>query len=265
MNKKKNFKKYHSPKAKKKKKNNILKNKYFWFSLLGIIIFSGLFYLVSFSPWVQIESINISGNEEVLTRNIEFIIEEQINKRILFIETESIFLISSKNINNNLLEAFPKIDNVKIKRKLFNTLNISIEERGPSAIFCRKEFCLFIDQKGIGYKIANKEENFIIVVDKTKEELLLKEEAISKTDLNNIIKIDDTLNELSINSIEYLIWFDKLIVAIEGEWEIYFDLNKDINWQLTKLRTVLDKEIQDRSILDYIELRFGNLSPYKVD
>jgi len=53
-----------------------------------------------------------------------------------------------------------------------------------------------------------------------------------------------------------------------GGWEIYFNLQKDqkdIDWQLVKLRAVLEEKIpsENRKDLEYIELRFGNFAPYK--
>jgi len=58
---------------------------------------------------------------------------------------------------------------------------------------------------------------------------------------------------------------DRINVQTEQGWKIYFNPQEDISWQITKLSSVLEKEIppEDRENLEYIELRFGNLAPFK--
>ena len=58
---------------------------------------------------------------------------------------------------------------------------------------------------------------------------------------------------------------EKLTGLTTEDWEVYFNLQKDIEWQLTKLRAVLEEKIppEKRKDLEYIELRFGNFAPFK--
>jgi len=58
---------------------------------------------------------------------------------------------------------------------------------------------------------------------------------------------------------------ERLNAKTSEGWEIYFNLEGDINWQLTKLGAVLEKEIppEKRENLEYIDLRFGNFAPFK--
>jgi len=50
------------------------------------------------------------------------------------------------------------------------------------------------------------------------------------------------------------------IKTAEG-WEIYFDLSSDVNFALTKLGLLLEKEIplEKRGDLSYIDLRFSKV------
>jgi len=52
--------------------------------------------------------------------------------------------------------------------------------------------------------------------------------------------------------------------TLEG-FQIYFNFQEDLDWQLTKLKAVLEEEISQerRKNLEYIDVRFGNFAPYK--
>ncbi|GAI35895.1 unnamed protein product, partial [marine sediment metagenome] len=93
------------------------------------------------------------------------------------------------------------------------------------------------------------------------------EKVIEKETLSQILELssklksnlEPTINKFIISS------EDKLVVVMVEDWEIYFNLQKDIEWQITKLKAVLDEKIpsEKRKDLEYIELRFGNLAPFK--
>ncbi|MCK4554783.1 hypothetical protein KAU19_07580, partial [Candidatus Parcubacteria bacterium] len=52
--------------------------------------------------------------------------------------------------------------------------------------------------------------------------------------------------------------------TVDG-WDIYFNPQNNIDWQIVKLKEVLEQEIpnENRGLLEYIELRFDNFAPYK--
>ncbi len=58
---------------------------------------------------------------------------------------------------------------------------------------------------------------------------------------------------------------ERINVKTSQGWEIYFNPKKDLEWQLRKLGADLDEFIplEKRKDLEYIELRFGNLAPFK--
>jgi len=73
-------------------------------------------------------------------------------------------------------------------------------------------------------------------------------------------------NELKIPLQEFVYAADdKLVAETSEKWQIYFNLQDDINWQMTKLKAVLAEKIPEnqRKNLEYIEVRFGNFAPYK--
>jgi len=282
-------KKYRKPYRIKKKKS-LFKNRFFWIAILVLIIFGGIFYLVCFSSIFQIKDIKISGNsafaeasvdkQKILFDEIQKIIEERISQKILFLPSKSIFLANLNQINEPLLERFPQIDEVNLKRRLPSTLIVEIQERLPLGVWCEDlpsspsenlggqgENCFYIDREGIIFEENPPKEEFIIKSEELISQGFLGEKVIEKTLLESIFEIQRKLKEsLKINIEEIIILEKEKINAKTSEgWEIYFDPTGNIDWQLTKLSLVLEKEIppERRKDLEYIDLRFGNFAPYK--
>ncbi|MFH1451413.1 MAG: hypothetical protein ABIF89_02280, partial [bacterium] len=75
-----------------------------------------------------------------------------------------------------------------------------------------------------------------------------------------IVKINKALiEEIKIDPVEFTVLKNDRINAkmLEG-WNIYFNAAGDIDWQITKLQLVLEKEIPEdkRNNLEYINVRF---------
>jgi len=262
------MKKYRKPYRVKKKKP-IFRNRFFGLGILIFVVIVGIFYLIYFSSFFQIKEIKISGNQKVLTENLQKVIQNQIEKKILSHPSKSIFLINLKEINEMVLERFPQLAKVNLKRSFPDTMLIEIEERKPVAIFLQNENIFFIDREGIIFEqVVDVKPQQIIIrnLDATKE-LKLGEKVIEKELLSKILEIEFKLKtDLKIESPEILVVSEeRLNVKTSEGWEIYFNLEGDINWQLTKLGAVLEKEIplERRKDLEYIDLRFGNLAPFK--
>jgi len=250
-----------------KKKKSILKSRFFWLTILILIIFGGIFYLIFFYPLFQIKEIEISGNQKIFKENLENFLKEKINQNFLFFSsTKSIFLINFSQIKKELFKNFPQIDEINLKRKFPNSIVLQINEKKPVAIFCKEE-CFFIDEEGIIFESTLIEPNFFILKKEIKGEIILGQEVIKKEQISKILEIDSKLkNELKILTKEILVVSEERFNVKNLEnWQIYFNFKENLDWQLTKLRTVLEKEIphEKRKNLEYIDLRFGNFAPYK--
>ena len=125
-----------------------------------------------------------------------------------------------------------------------------------------------IDEQGIAFEQSSSTEGLLKISDEQSSDLLgLSGQALGKDDLSNILLINSRLkNDLGIDIGEFTISSqDRLIALTKEGWNIYFYLKGDIDWQLTKLKAVLDEKIpqEKRKNLEYIELRFENLAPFK--
>ncbi|MFH1462449.1 MAG: FtsQ-type POTRA domain-containing protein [bacterium] len=254
-----------------RRKKTILKNKIFRLGILIFIIFGAVSYFLFFSDFFQIKKVFISGEKKVAKKDIES-----------FFPKKNIFLIDAKAIKGEILNTFPQVAGIEIKREFPDSLNVIIAERAESAVFCQarlsfssenlsgqEEKCFLLDKEGIVFEEISLEDNPRQAIRNLLigRELALGERAVNGEYLSGILQIRDELtSSLGISLWELIISSgDKLTVLVLGGWEIYFDLQKDIDWQLTKLRAVLEEKIPEdkRGELEYIELRFGNLAPFK--
>jgi len=255
-----------------RKRKSIFRNRFFWLSILISLISGGIFYLIYFSSLFQIKEIQISGSQKIPKAEIENLTQNLIEQKILFFLTKSIFLTDFDKINMEILEKFPKITKVDFERNFTaSILTVKIEERKPVAVLITpEEKYFFIDKEGIIFEEADQNiEGFLKIKNLTlnPEADLLNKKVIEKELLLQILEIESKLkNTIKISPEEILIVSDENLTVLTPEgWLIYFNFNKDLNWQLTKLKAVLENSVplEKRKNLEYIDLRFSDLAPFK--
>jgi len=252
-----------------RKKKSIVKNRFFWLTLL-ILLFLGTFlYFLFFSPFFQIKEILISGNEEISAEKVKNIVEKNLEKKILFLSTKNIFLVNLNHIKKEILDSFPPIAETEILKVFPDTLNVIIEERLAIANLCQENNCFLLDGEGIIFE-KNFKENLIKIADEQTVDRIptLGEKIIEKDYLDKIFKVQKNISEdLKIEIKEFIVFGEKLNVRTIENWEIYFDPKGDLSWQLTKLNLVLKEKIplEKRKDLEYIELRFGDFATFRYE
>jgi len=281
-----------------KKKKSILKNRFFWFIILFLILSGGIAYLVLFAPFFQVKAVEIINSDKVSTEEVKNIVENKINKKLLFFPTKSIFLVNSNEINKIILEKFPVIDSIDFKRVWLNKIYLEIKDRQPLGIWCKTETdCWYFDKEGV---VFERVQDLSIQTLKIKNfnfqaEVNLRDKVINQELIGKIQKLNSKLNDdLKISIAEFVIaGVDRINVktspsiivsAVEpvldekstedekttdkkdleinsGNYELYFDPNSDLNWQIIELSMVLEKEIplEKRGDLEYIDLRFSKV------
>jgi len=269
--------KYRKPHSYKRKKS-FLRNRIFWLGLLAVVLLFTAFYFLYFSSFFQIKNIEVKREIVTVSPGIKMVSDEDVlkikemadraaNRKILFAETRSIFLFNSRKVRQDISVAILQLESVEIEKKFFNkTLNISVSRKEGVVILRVGEEFLLIDKNGEVFGEADDydKEGLAIL---TKQDYILDSGAVfGSTELQQILMIKTKLENLGINIKEFLVFSeDKLIVKTNESWEAYFNIQGDIDWQVVKLNAVLDEKIPEdkRGDLEYIELRFGNLAPFK--
>jgi len=250
-----------------KRKKSIFRNRFFWLEILILIIFGGVFYLICFHSFFQVKEIKISGNQKVALEDLENLLNEKINQKVLFFPSQGIFLVNFREIKKETLKSFPQIEETGLTRKFPDKILVQIKERKPVAIFCQNANCFSIDKHGIIFEPAVTEQTLVLLKKEEEEEINLGKKIIKEEQLSKILEVEAELkNELKILLEEILIVSDERFNVKTSEgWQIYFNFQENLDWQLTKLRAILGEEIpqERRKDLEYVDVRFGNFAPYK--
>jgi len=271
----------------KKPKKSIIKRPIFWISFVSLIIVLSFIYIFIFSSIFQVENIEVSGNEKIQKKDIQDFVFARIGQKIASMgsrraESESIFLVNYKKLNKEILDSFPVIESIKISKKLPQTLTVEIIERKPLGVFCgsslavsennppsAEEECFLIDQSGIIFEFLSEILNNMIVVRRPLDlkQVFVGEKVIAENIMGIISKIERNLKDnLQINIEEAVISNPlRLNIKTNEKWQIYFDLDSDIDAQIIKMNLLLNNEISAdaRKNLKYIDLRFKDKAYYK--
>jgi cell division septal protein FtsQ len=251
-----------------KRKKSILRSRFFWFWILIFFFVGAVFYFLFLSETFQAEKIVVAGQEKASKEEIERIMEGKLENRIFFFPTRSIFSVCLIEAKEEILSTFPQIAEVEIKRSFPDVLNVLVKERSGSAVWCQKDKCFLLDNEGIIFEETSPETDLVKIINQQNVGyLLLGEKVIDKDSLSRILSIASELKDnLEIPIKEFIISAreELTVLTIEG-WQIYFNLEEDLEWQLTKLNVVLEEKVppESRKDLEYIDVRFGNLAPLK--
>ena len=184
----------YTPSARKKKKRKNKVRSRALFGLALITLFLALGYLLSLSPYAQIKSIVVEGNEILTSKDISSSITRIMrdDRSILRPQTSFVFF-DNKGAESILEEAYPEIEEVSIKNFLSRTITVTINERQESYVFCKEDFCYSMDKDGLIYRSVEKE----------KEE---QQAFSSRRDLNigDVVMVGSQLSGLSdlVNALE---------------------------------------------------------------
>ncbi|MBU4350709.1 FtsQ-type POTRA domain-containing protein [Candidatus Parcubacteria bacterium] len=247
-----------------KKKKSIFRNKLFQAVFLIVLILSFFSWLVIFAPLFQIKMILVSGNKRISISEIEQLTYPETKTKLLFFESQSIFLTNPKLIKAKILENYPLIDDLKIKKLFPNSLSIEIMERQRLARWSGSENYFFIDKNGIAFEQSDNQAkaDLIITSMQPRGEISVTNKVIEEETLSQILNIKETIEAKTEIKTEEFILFEseaRLNVKTTESWQIYFYLEGDVNWQLIELELILEKQLpaEKRQSLEYIDLRFS--------
>jgi hypothetical protein len=236
-----------------KKKKPFFKKPIFWISIFLILILAGISFAIFFSSIFKLKEIEVLGEERIQKEDFKKFLEGKI-------ESKNILLIKLDPIKNEILKNFPQISSVEIKRKFPATLVFKITERKEVAAFCQREDCYLIDKEGIVFERGGGEGILKIEKENFESEIKPGDRVIEKEILEKILEISKKI-EFGIEKVS-IISEDNLHFKTSQGFEIFIDPQKDIDWQITKLKVALENAIPKEKIgdLEYIDLRFGNFA-----
>ncbi len=238
----------------RRKKTFFLKKKSFLIIFLSFLIVCVSFWFFFFCSIFDIKKAQISLVKD--SDQINEIITRELQTKSLFIfKRKNLFLFRKKRVINELLKQIPRIKNISIRNNFSRYLLVNVKEREAVLILCNND-CYLVDEDRIIFEKGERDDlSFVFVND----DIFIPKEAMPEETFSQIMKIDSFLREKLEIEIGRFILEKKFILRTKEGWEIYFDLEQDIELSLLKLKLLLEKEIENTKSLEYIDLRFSKV------
>lgn len=241
----------------------------FLYLSIPILFILGTVFLLR-APFMQIKEVIILNNKDVSGEELSSFIQERINQyKYFFIPKTNFFFYGKKELENDILSSFYKIENVEINLKYQGLLSVNIKEREAEYVWCSiEDACFLMDVKGLIFAEADELNSHDKIIFKGKIEgnplmqYLYKEEVMR----NYKMAVDILLNESlgRIHRIEFESTNKTIFVTSIGD--IYLNAEENMITQMQNV-ILLVKELRNRNAeiqFDYIDGRFGNKMYYKV-
>ncbi len=263
---------------------------FFLFFLLFLSIVGALGYF-SFNNKVTINNIKVTGVSIISTNDVISRVNLKLSGKYLHLYSRAnYFIYPEKDIFNDLIESFPRIEKLSIIKERFNTIHINIEERFGSYLYCGSsipeeklevgENCYFINNDGYVFdKAPYFSGNVYFRYYKKIEDNdnPLNKNIFPIEHFHELVRFIDSVRKLEFEPISLVVGDDginKLYLnhkLNETNPKITFKNMDDLEIILSNLSTAMTKsEFVDEinlkySTLLYIDLRFKNKVLYKFE
>lgn len=258
----------------------------FYFRILATAISLLIFFFAFSVPLFffraktfEISEIRITSDNEADKYIINDLIDEQISaKRFLFFYQKNIFLFSVKQAKKNIQNLLA-VENLNIKKKYFTTLEIIITTKQGEVLLASGNKFYLLDRNGLivreltdgrsrmviddGTQIVRSPlSNYsgIIIMDSEENMLNVGDKAVPSDKLAYMLELDKQIREKTLLVIEnYRLSGannNEFILTEKGAYEIRLRQG-DPKSQVEILNLVLNQEIKNQPVLEYIDLRYG--------
>lgn len=259
------------------------------FSIIFILFIFGLSYSSSHRK-LTLDGIIVSGNSIIDDKEVKSKVESDLVGNYLHLFSRAnIFIYPKKQIYNDLIKSFPRIESLLVYRENLNTLHIEITERLGSYLYCGVEIpeisseigenCYFLNNNGYIFDKAPYFSGDIyfkyylpISFDKADPS---GSQMMDSNRFHELVRFIDRINSISFNPIYLQEEIDNYYsLYLKGESnnpKILFKKDADLSIIFENLSVAMEKqEFSDEiksnySKLQYIDLRFKNRVVYKIE
>lgn len=208
--------------------------------LIGILI--GTLIYILLSPLFNIKDVTVTGNNKLSKEEIISLSE---------IRTEENIFKTSKNDIKNRIKTNPYVENVKIRRKLPDKVEIIVVERVATYMLPFANSYVYINNQGYMLEITSQKANLPIITGfSTPEENLHEGERLVSEDLVKLGEVLQIIESANANGIQELI--TKIDISNRQDYTIMLEKEKklvhmgDVSNLSTKM-SYINKIIQDEA------------------
>lgn len=215
-----------------------------------------LVYFIFFSSFFALSDMIIEGTSNVSK-------DEILN---LIPKGKNIFLLKSRDLENEILDRFPEIESVQIYRGVPNAIKVVITERDSKLVWQSGEQRYLISSQGdITKKIdPSVASDLPLVIDKKNIPVVLGDQLVSPNFVAFVNNVYSTFfTTINIKPLRFEVDETTFDINLYTDAGFYVKLNtmRSSKKQLDNLKLVLDSKRQD--IHEYVDLRIDGWAYYK--
>jgi hypothetical protein len=241
--------------------------------LIFIIIVGGIGYLL-YSPILNIVKFEVSLEDGTLRDNIMSRTQDLVeDKTYWWYNNKNIFLLRGNGLENDLLQEFPQIKSMLIKRNLLDkTVNLDITLRKSAFYNCYDSSCYLISEDGFNMGISAGSNEDLVEIKGISQKSAGKP-VLTEREINWLINIVEEYNKIDSLKITYIDIQQKsgdnivsIFVYTDKGYYIMLDLDTDVIYQAQVLKQVFISQIplERQDELEYIDLRIKDRAYYKL-
>ena len=262
-------------KNKKCSLGKFFKKLFFWLLFLAFLGVSG--WTMFFSNYTELKKVEIITDK--LDKQPLRDISDNYRGEFWFKywSKNNFFSFPRKTLAQTLKEQFKTIRKVNFENKFPDTLIIKIEERKRIVIWCSREQCFLIDETGSAFyqlqegEIENRFKDYSVVIDKSNLEIQEGQKIEEGKLADFVLEIKELLkNEINLDirreSETPSLIAEEIRVKTIGGWQIYFNLENDVNTQVELLKELFKTSFsqEEKEKLNYIDLRISGKAIYNL-
>ncbi|GEM_PF-6694244 len=248
-------------KKKLRKKHTVKKRTPFWKKpflqgvFLILLFICIVFYFFFLETYFYVADVRVKGVEWISQERLEQIREDHVKRDLFFTYSYSTFLVPLYKIEGEIKEDFYKVKSVDARRVFPDIIEIKIEEREPRVNWCEEDVCFKVDSEGVVFE-EGKRGGIVFYKDSN---AALGERVVSEEKIRFMEETAKLLSEIDIKTDSFYVRSkDRVdVLTVEG-WSAYFLFSDNVERQIDNLNIILDQKIDDKSDLEYIDLRYGD-------
>ena len=252
--------------VKKKKRKRI----FILFILL--LVLAGLVYLVIYSSLFKITKIVVSGaGKNEILNEIQIIANRETSGRDLYIWPRDNILLLNIDMLGAVIDSQVALDKLEIEKKFLHTLKIEADEKVPQLLWNEGKDYFYIDKNGIvmgAVRFEDVEYDLALINRGTTTQIIVGRKIIKA---DNIKFINDFLAKVRerikdwqvIQVVTPTVDSSEMSFYTNEGWYFMVKAGGNIEMLVYNLEQLLIQKVDDRSKLEYIDLRIEDRIFYK--
>ena len=260
--------KYKNPRLAKEKEQRVKKFNTSIKVLISLVVLSVVYFLF-FSPFFQIRETNYDGLKRVKHENLSRIVDEYRYKNVFLVFSKNNFWFFNSSNVQQLIENSYRFDDLQVKKKWPNKLEIVIAEKEPEISWLTENYCFHVDNTGLAIEYCEGERDYIKVKDLNNKPAEIGKSVIDQSFIDYIINLNGNIlsltTDIKISPTLYEKEGESLTVQTAGNFLLYMNTSLNVEDQINKLTFMLGQDEVKETIntIKYFDLRYQDKVYYK--